>query len=149
MRRESFQRFTPKRMACSVMYHNVVLVQYNVVDVDLLFYVTKLFCMKGLKRLEIFNKVGQIYRSKDLNLCCDIPRNFDDENHLILNNKDGRFAWRPLEIRYYSLLNHPSHTTPSPSESRICSYAGCPRSTGAMPWARASAQLILPLPLSS
>jgi hypothetical protein len=42
-----------------------------------------------------------------------------------------------------------SHTMPSPSASFIYWYAGCPRRTGAMPWARASSQVIRPLPLSS
>ena len=42
-----------------------------------------------------------------------------------------------------------SHTTPSPSRSFMNSYAGCPRRTGAILWARASAQVIRPFPLSS
>ena len=42
-----------------------------------------------------------------------------------------------------------SHTTPSPSPSRMNRYAGCPFGTGAMPCLRASAQAILPFPLSS
>ena len=42
-----------------------------------------------------------------------------------------------------------SHTTPSPSPSRMYRYAGCERGTGAIPCRRASAQVMLPLPLSS
>lgn len=37
------------------------------------------------------------------------PRDFDDVNHLILHNKDGRYAWRPFELihpaLYVSLVN--------------------------------------------
>lgn len=46
----------------------------------------------------------------------DKPRNFEDVNHRILNNKDGKHAWRPLEIIhpaiYVSLvrsLTEPNH----------------------------------------
>lgn len=39
----------------------------------------------------------------------DSPRNFDRVNHLILDNKDGQYAWRPLELihpaLYVSLVN--------------------------------------------
>lgn len=44
-----------------------------------------------------------------------------------------------------------SHTTPSPSPSRMYRYAGCPRRTGAIPCRLASLHVIrpLPLPLSS
>ena len=42
-----------------------------------------------------------------------------------------------------------SHTTPSPSPSRMKGYAGWPRGTGTMPWPRASAQVIRPFRLSS
>ena len=39
----------------------------------------------------------------------DTPRNYDGVNHLIMNNKDGRYAWRPLELIhpaiYVSLVN--------------------------------------------
>jgi hypothetical protein len=37
------------------------------------------------------------------------PRNYEDVNHVILNNKDGRHAWRPLQLihpaLYVSLVN--------------------------------------------
>ena len=42
-----------------------------------------------------------------------------------------------------------SHTTPSPSPFRMNGYAGCSRVTGAIPCARASAQLTRPFRLSS
>jgi len=42
-------------------------------------------------------------------LCAQKPRDFEDVNHLILNNKDGRHAWRPLQLihpaLYVSLVN--------------------------------------------
>ena len=48
------------------------------------------------------------------------------------------------------MMNRPhSQTTPSPSPSRMNGYAGWSRDTGAIPCARASAQLIRPFPLSS
>ena len=33
----------------------------------------------------------------------DSPRNFDGVNHLILDNKDGQYAWRPLELIHPAL----------------------------------------------
>ncbi|MDR3612997.1 MAG: RNA-directed DNA polymerase [Candidatus Obscuribacterales bacterium] len=43
------------------------------------------------------------------------PRDHDDLNHIILNNKDGKYAWRPLELihpaSYVSLV----HTITEPS----------------------------------
>ena len=42
-----------------------------------------------------------------------------------------------------------SQTIPSPSRSCMKGYAGWPRRTGAMPWRRASLQVIRPLRLSS
>ncbi len=31
------------------------------------------------------------------------PRDFDDLNHTILNNKDGKFAWRPMQLTHPAL----------------------------------------------
>ncbi|KKZ12857.1 MAG: reverse transcriptase [Candidatus Synechococcus spongiarum 142] len=43
-----------------------------------------------------------------------IPQNSDKVNHVILNNKDGRYAWRPLELihpaLYISLVNEITKT---------------------------------------
>ena len=50
---------------------------------------------------------------------------------------------RPIEPIAYS------HTTPSPSPSRMYRYAGCDRCTGAIPCRRASLHVILPFRLSS
>lgn len=40
---------------------------------------------------------------------CQSPRDFDDVNHTVLNNKDGRHAWRPFQLihpaLYVSLVN--------------------------------------------
>ena len=49
---------------------------------------------------------------------------------------------------WHTLLYY-SHTTPSPSPSRMYRYAGCDLGTGAIPCRRASAQVIFPFPLSS
>jgi len=42
------------------------------------------------------------------------PKNFDNVNHLILNNKDGKYAWRPMELihpaLYVSLVNRITET---------------------------------------
>lgn len=42
------------------------------------------------------------------------PKDFDDVDHLILNNKDGQYAWRPIEIihpaLYVSLVNRITET---------------------------------------
>lgn len=42
------------------------------------------------------------------------PKGFDGVNHLILNNKDGKYAWRPIELihpaLYISLVNQITET---------------------------------------
>ena len=58
----------------------------------------------------LLGKVSQVLEGSRLSdLRCKTPRDFDDVNHLILNNKDGRYALRPLELAhpalYISLVN--------------------------------------------
>ncbi len=38
------------------------------------------------------------------------PRSYDDINHLILSNKDGKYAWRPLELIHLALYVSLVHT---------------------------------------
>ena len=59
---------------------------------------------------DLLNGIVKVLEGKQLSdLCCKSPRKFDGVNHLILNNKDGRYAWRPLELihpaLYVSLVN--------------------------------------------
>lgn len=35
--------------------------------------------------------------------CPDSPRNYDDVNYKLFNNKDGKFAWRPLQLIHPAL----------------------------------------------
>ena len=58
---------------------------------------------------ELLCNVANVLEGKRLSDFGESPRNFDNVNHLVLDNKDGRFAWRPLEIihpaLYVSLVN--------------------------------------------
>jgi hypothetical protein len=54
--------------------------------------------------------ISKVLEGKTLTELCDQkPRDFEGVNHLILNNKDGRHAWRPLQLihpaLYVSLVN--------------------------------------------
>ena len=58
----------------------------------------------------LLSEVSQVLKGSPLSdLRCQTPRRLDDVNHLIMNNKDGRYAWRPLELAhpalYVSLVN--------------------------------------------
>ena len=48
---------------------------------------------------DLLSEVYQAFGGKSL---CEFiqknPRAFDDINHVIIDNKDGRYAWRPLEL---------------------------------------------------
>lgn len=35
--------------------------------------------------------------------CADNPRNYDDVNYKLFNNKDGKYAWRPLQLIHPAL----------------------------------------------
>ena len=73
------------------------------------------YCTIDLPQYFNFNNllsdVNQVLGGKSL---CEFrkksPRSFDDINHVIVNNKDGRYAWRPLELihpaLYVSLVNN-------------------------------------------
>jgi RNA-directed DNA polymerase len=59
---------------------------------------------------EILRDIGKVLEDKALSdLRSQSPRDFEKVNHLILNNKDGRHAWRPLQlihpVLYVSLVN--------------------------------------------
>ena len=58
----------------------------------------------------LLSKVSQVLKGGRLSdFRCKVPRSLDDVNHLILSNKDGKYAWRPLELAhpalYISLVN--------------------------------------------
>lgn len=60
----------------------------------------------------LINGIAKVLEGKKLSDLRDSensPRDFDDVNHLILNNKDGKHAWRPLQLihpaLYVSLVN--------------------------------------------
>ena len=72
------------------------------------------YCTVGLPPYFQFNdllkETAKVLEGKHLSdFCCGSPDNFDDVNHLILDNKDGRYAWRPMELihpaLYVSLVN--------------------------------------------
>lgn len=59
---------------------------------------------------DLLSKIAEVLNGKNLSgFSKKKPRDFYDVNHLILNNKDGKYAWRPLEIihpvLYVSLVN--------------------------------------------
>lgn len=63
------------------------------------------FCFAGLLK-----NVSRVLDRQDLSqLRNGNPRDYEDVNHLILNNKDGKYAWRPLQLIhpaiYVSLVN--------------------------------------------
>ena len=60
---------------------------------------------------KLLGNIAQAMGSKHISsLWHKHPRNYEDVNHLLFDNKDGRFAWRPLELihpaLYVSLVNH-------------------------------------------
>ncbi len=59
---------------------------------------------------EITRIPGIARKLRENNYRCCSPRSYDDVNHLILNNKDGRYAWRPLELIHPALYVSLVHT---------------------------------------
>ncbi len=58
----------------------------------------------------LLKNAAKILRGKQITgFKCSNPRNFGDINHVILDNKDGKYAWRPLTLIhpgiYVSLVN--------------------------------------------
>ena len=52
----------------------------------------------------ILNDVANVLKAKKLSdMWRKRPRNYDDVNHSILHNKDGQYAWRPLELIHPAL----------------------------------------------
>lgn len=75
--------------------------------------------------------ISKALEAKNLSaLSCHQPRDFEGVNHLILNNKDGRHAWRPLQLLhpalYVSLINR---ITEKDNWELIChrfvAFSGC------------------------
>ena len=59
---------------------------------------------------ELLSGISKVLEGKVFSgLLSQKPRDFENVNHLILNNKDGRHAWRPLQLihpaLYVSLVN--------------------------------------------
>ncbi len=56
---------------------------------------------------KLINSIEQEIQNKDLKIVDS--KNFDDVNHVILNNKDGKYAWRPFQlihpVLYVSLVH--------------------------------------------
>ena len=49
----------------------------------------------------VLSNVSTIFNGKSLRRFFDSthrPRDFDDVNHTILSNKDGKLAWRPFQL---------------------------------------------------
>ena len=65
---------------------------------------------------DFLSEVSSVLEGKQLSGLCHLsPRRFDKVNHTILTNKDGRFAWRPLELIhpaiYVSLIHNITENT--------------------------------------
>lgn len=61
---------------------------------------------------EVLQKVAKVLKGKQLKSYCvskDSASNYDDVNHVLLTNKDGKYAWRPFTLihpaLYYSLVD--------------------------------------------
>ena len=52
----------------------------------------------------LLEAVANVLKDKQLStLRCKNPRDYDNVNHVILYNKDGRYAWRPFELIHPAL----------------------------------------------
>ena len=52
----------------------------------------------------LISKVHKVLDGKDLTtMRKGTPRDYDDVNYTILNNKDGRYAWRPFQLIHPAL----------------------------------------------
>lgn len=58
----------------------------------------------------LIDAVDKVLDGKKLSSLSSGPRDHDDVNHTILNNKDGKYAWRPFQLihpaLYVSLVHH-------------------------------------------
>lgn len=61
---------------------------------------------------EVLTKVSKVLKGKQLKSYCvskDSASNYDDANHTLLANKDGKYTWRPFTLihpaLYYALVN--------------------------------------------
>ena len=56
---------------------------------------------------EIVNKCAEELKANKLsNLWENAPSGFEDVNYLLLQNKDGLYAWRPLEVIHPTLYGN-------------------------------------------
>ena len=57
----------------------------------------------------ILKATSKVLNGKQLSDLCKPPKDFEGVNHVILTNKDGRYAWRPFELihpaLYVALVN--------------------------------------------
>ena len=61
---------------------------------------------------EVLQEVAKVLKGKQLKSYCvnkDSASNYDNVNHILLTNKDGKYAWRPLTLihpaLYYALVD--------------------------------------------
>jgi len=52
---------------------------------------------------QVLKKVSKILKKIPLSELSVSPREFENVNHSLLNNKDGRYAWRPLQLIHPAL----------------------------------------------
>ncbi len=52
---------------------------------------------------ELIDRINAQLDGKTLSELCSSPRDFDDVNYTILNNKDGKYAWRPFQLIHPAL----------------------------------------------
>jgi RNA-directed DNA polymerase len=71
----------------------------------------------------LLSKISTILDEKQLSdFQVTRPRDRDDLNHVIVNNKDGRYAWRPIKLVHPALYVSLTHTVAEESNwSDICS----------------------------
>ena len=52
---------------------------------------------------KLINEVHMVLDGKNLSCLSSKPRNYDDVNYTIFNNKDGKYAWRPFQLIHPAL----------------------------------------------
>lgn len=76
-------------------------------DAQLFFLKTESYCNFELPPYinfaPLLKKTDEFLKNKNLKGLSDKPREHNDVNYMILNNKDGRYSWRPFELIHPAL----------------------------------------------
>lgn len=67
----------------------------------------------------LLDRVNQVLAGKQLSTLSSKPRDHDDVNYTILNNKDGKYAWRPFQLIHPALYVSLVHKITSPDNWKL------------------------------